>query len=142
MLVTLLGRRDDLQYDRASVSGELFVDHRKNILVFKQRVGYDFSQQRGVRWLCPITGALHDLPRTLDIHAVTASWACFMISIDPYLPVPTIRRDENSLPPRTRFVSVMALSPTDRCHRSPRGSTPLSSHRHPSVARFPPCLPR
>src|SRR2546426_4303506 len=50
------------------------------------------------------------------IWAPDASWACFMISIDPYLPVPTIRRDENSLPPRTRFVSVMALSPTHRSH--------------------------
>src|SRR5436309_10551684 len=51
---------------------------------------------------------------TVTIWAPEASWACFMTSIDAYLPVPTIRRDENSLPPMTRFVSLMALSPTHR----------------------------
>src|SRR5213078_1802938 len=50
------------------------------------------------------------------ISAPEASWASFMISIDEYLPVPTIRREENSLPPRTRFVSFMALPPTHRSH--------------------------
>src|SRR4030095_2762954 len=44
------------------------------------------------------------------ICAPEASWACFMTSIDEYLPVPTMRRDENSLPPMTRFVSFMALA--------------------------------
>src|SRR5262245_58149300 len=34
-----------------------------------------------------------------------------MTSIDAYLPVPTISRDENSLPPITRFVSGMARPP-------------------------------
>src|SRR5437867_11313574 len=33
-----------------------------------------------------------------------------MTSIDAYLPVPTMRRDENSLPPITRFVSLMVPS--------------------------------
>src|SRR5207302_1844785 len=50
------------------------------------------------------------------ISAPEASWASFMTSIDEYLPVPTIRREENSLPPRTRFVSFMALPPTHRSH--------------------------
>src|SRR5262245_64111584 len=44
------------------------------------------------------------------ICAPEASWACFMTSIDAYLPVPTMRRDENSLPPITRFVSFIARS--------------------------------
>src|SRR5215470_11622382 len=34
-----------------------------------------------------------------------------MTSIDAYFPVPTISRDENSLPPMTRFVSLMARPP-------------------------------
>src|SRR2546425_1456049 len=43
-----------------------------------------------------------------------------MISMDEYLPVPTMRRDENSLPPMTRFVSPMALAslPLSPAHRS------------------------
>src|SRR6266446_2072077 len=43
-----------------------------------------------------------------------------MTSMDAYLPVPTMRRDENSLPPMTRFVSLMA-SPSrllSAAHRS------------------------
>src|SRR4029434_2840247 len=44
------------------------------------------------------------------ICAPESSWACFMTSIDEYLPVPTMRRDENSLPPMTRFVSFMVLA--------------------------------
>src|SRR5262245_26672628 len=54
------------------------------------------------------------------IWAPEASWACFMTSRDAYLPVPTIRRDENSLPPMTRFVSLMALTslPLSPAHRS------------------------
>src|SRR5947208_13577929 len=105
------------------------------------------------------------------ICAPDASCASFMMSKDEYFPVPTMRREENSLPPSTRFVSLMALpsSPlaawrdatqlapppthlttrlvarrhsartaTDPSHRSPRGATPLSSHRHPSAGRTPP----
>src|SRR5215475_9435639 len=37
-----------------------------------------------------------------------------MTSIEEYLPVPTISRDVNSLPPRTRFVSYMPLPSTHR----------------------------
>src|SRR5713101_404515 len=43
-----------------------------------------------------------------------------MTSMDEYLPVPTSRRDENSLPPMTRFVSLMAppSSALTPAHRS------------------------
>src|SRR5690242_10796118 len=42
-----------------------------------------------------------------------------MTSIDAYFPVPTISRDENSLPPMTRFVSLMARPPLlSAAHRS------------------------
>src|SRR5262245_9988388 len=39
-----------------------------------------------------------------------------MMSSVEYLPVPTIRRDVNSLPPITSGVSSMALAPTHRSH--------------------------
>src|SRR5436309_10057083 len=57
---------------------------------------------------------------TVMIWAPEASCACFMTSMDEYLPVPTIRRDENSLPPMTRFVSLMAppSSALTPAHRS------------------------
>src|SRR4026209_1497626 len=41
-----------------------------------------------------------------------------MTSIDAYFPVPTMSRDENSLPPITRFVSLMARPPLSAAHRS------------------------
>src|SRR5262249_15590241 len=42
-----------------------------------------------------------------------------MISSDPYLPVPTIKRDENSLPPITSEVSMaLLLLPCSATHRS------------------------
>src|SRR3972149_521265 len=59
-------------------------------------------------------GRLTRRSATVTISAPDASCACFMISIVAYLPVPTISRDENSLPPRTRFVSLMLAAP----HRS------------------------
>src|ERR1700741_77283 len=37
-----------------------------------------------------------------------------MTSMEEYFPVPTIRRDVNSLPPRTRFVSYMTLPSSHR----------------------------
>src|SRR5262245_50256004 len=41
-----------------------------------------------------------------------------MMSSDPYFPVPTIRRDENSLPPITRDVSMaILLLPCSAAHR-------------------------
>src|SRR5215510_658851 len=43
------------------------------------------------------------------ISVPDASCASRMTSIEAYLPVPTISRDENSLPPRTRFVSHIPL---------------------------------
>src|SRR2546428_13666719 len=49
------------------------------------------------------------------IWAPDASWACFITSMDEYFPVPTMSREENSLPPRTRFVSFM-LPPAHRSH--------------------------
>src|SRR3990172_4533879 len=61
-------------------------------------------------------GRLTRSSATVTICAPEASCACFMTSMDAYLPVPTIRRDENSLPPRTRFVSRISLSPTHRTH--------------------------
>src|SRR3990172_2797356 len=59
-------------------------------------------------------GRLTRRSATATISPPDASCACFMISIVAYLPVPTISRDENSLPPRTRFVSLMLAAP----HRS------------------------
>src|SRR5438309_4919708 len=50
------------------------------------------------------------------IWAPEASWASFITSMDEYFPVPTMSREENSLPPRTRFVSFMPLSPTHRSY--------------------------
>src|SRR5262245_44137124 len=47
---------------------------------------------------------------TVTICAPDSSWACFMTSIDEYLPVPTMSRDENSLPPITRLVSYIWTS--------------------------------
>src|SRR5262245_58670362 len=55
---------------------------------------------------------------TVTICAQEASCACFMMSIDEYFPVPTISRDENSLPPMTRFVSLMVRPPLTAAHRS------------------------
>src|SRR5512132_1401615 len=46
------------------------------------------------------------------ISVPDASCASRMTSIDAYLPVPTMSRDVNSLPPRTRFVSYMPLPST------------------------------
>src|SRR2546425_4238783 len=48
------------------------------------------------------------------ISVPEASWASRMTSIEEYLPVPTISRDVNSLPPRTRLVSHMPLPSTHR----------------------------
>src|SRR5947199_10871974 len=50
------------------------------------------------------------------IWAPEASCASFITSMDAYFPVPTMSREENALPPRTRFVSFMPLSPTERSH--------------------------
>src|SRR5437773_2308107 len=50
------------------------------------------------------------------IWAPEASCASFITSMDAYFPVPTMSREENSLPPRTRFVSFMPLSPTHRSY--------------------------
>src|SRR4030095_10787853 len=63
------------------------------------------------------------------ISAPAASCASRMTSIEAYLPVPTIRRDVNSLPPRTRLVSYMVQpplltgSPPDGGRRSARTAT-------------------
>src|SRR5438093_2620770 len=65
--------------------------------------------------------------------------------MDAYFPVPTMSREENSLPPRTRFVSFMPLSPTHRSYdfhlvtrvESRRGvgalGRDLAVHRHGRV---------
>src|SRR5262245_14048680 len=45
------------------------------------------------------------------ISAPDASWASFMTSMEEYLPVPTMSRDVNSLPPRTRLVSYIVHPP-------------------------------
>src|SRR6267142_3954622 len=50
------------------------------------------------------------------ISVPEASWASRMTSIEEYLPVPTISRDENSLPPRTRFVSYIRLPSPHGAH--------------------------
>ena len=60
------------------------------------------------------------------ISVPEASWASRITSIEAYLPVPTISRDVNSLPPSTRFVSYMPLPPAFPAH----GSAPFTSHRH------------
>src|SRR5262245_47031575 len=48
------------------------------------------------------------------ISVPDASCASRMTSMEEYFPVPTIRRDVNSLPPRTRFVSYMSLASPHR----------------------------
>src|ERR671919_1694018 len=55
---------------------------------------------------------------TVMISAPAASCASRMTSIEEYLPVPTIRRDVNSLPPRTRLVSYMPLTSPFRSART------------------------
>src|SRR5205809_4191776 len=50
------------------------------------------------------------------IWAPEASCATFITSMDAYFPVPTMSREENSLPPRTRFVSFMPLAPAHRSY--------------------------
>src|SRR3989338_2107032 len=62
-----------------------------------------------------------------------------MISIVAYLPVPTISRDENSLPPRTRFVSAMTLSPRTI---SPPRPPPAPAPPPPPPPPPPPSPPR
>src|SRR5436190_11480092 len=59
-------------------------------------------------------GRLTRRTATVMISVPDASWASRMTSIVEYLPVPTISRDVNSLPPRTRFVSYIPLPSTHR----------------------------
>src|SRR3989442_744588 len=66
----------------------------------------------------PLPGRLTRRSATVTISAPDSSWACRMTSSDPYFPVPTIRRDENSLPPITSDVSMaILLSPRTATHR-------------------------
>src|SRR5437867_387513 len=66
----------------------------------------------------PLPGRLTRRTATVTISAPDSSWACRMTSSDPYFPVPTIRRDENSLPPITSDVSMaILLSPRTATHR-------------------------
>src|SRR2546421_6826836 len=71
-------------------------------------------------------GRLTRRTATVMISVPEASWASRITSIEAYLPVPTISRDVNSLPPSTRFVSYMPLPPAFPAH----GSAPFTSHRH------------
>src|SRR5713226_9500628 len=59
----------------------------------------------------PLPGRLTRRIATVTTWAPDASWASRMVSFEEYLPVPTISRDENSLPPITRFVSYIANLP-------------------------------
>src|SRR5919106_5755245 len=62
----------------------------------------------------PVPGRLTRRTATVTISAPDASWASRMMSSVLYLPVPTISRDVNSLPPSTRLVSYMALASSHR----------------------------
>src|SRR6266852_5185287 len=88
----------------------------------------------------PLPGRLTRRIATVTTWAPDASWASRMVSFEEYLPVPTIRRDENSLPPITRFVSYIA-NLLRSFHRSARAPTALTSHNLRSFhrsARAPP----
>src|SRR4029450_3311873 len=59
-------------------------------------------------------GRLTRRTATVMISVPDASCASRMTSMEEYFPVPTISRDVNSLPPRTRLVSYMTLSSPHR----------------------------
>src|SRR5436853_6961112 len=91
----------------------------------------------------PLPGKLTRRMATVTIWAPDSSWACRMISFDEYLPVPTMSRDENSLPPITRFVSYMVLisltlasdgeAPAPSSIISPLGSPPERGSPRPAT---------
>src|SRR5437762_2949805 len=59
----------------------------------------------------PLPGRLTRRTATVTISAPDSSCAWRMISLLPYLPVPTMSRDVKSLPPSTRFVSCISTPP-------------------------------
>src|SRR6266436_1736224 len=79
-------------------------------------------------------GRLTRRSATVTIWAPDSSWACFMISVDEYLPVPTMSRDENSLPPITRLVSyICGSSFSTAAHRADYLDTIAFSELHGRV---------
>src|SRR5687768_9451897 len=81
----------------------------------------------------PWPGRLTRRTATVIISAPDSSCASRMISLDAYLPVPTMSRDVYSLPPRTRVVSVIMLSAP---HRSDDLDLVALTQRHRRILRF------
>src|SRR5687768_10649726 len=81
----------------------------------------------------PWPGRLTRRTATVIISAPDSSCASRMTSLDEYFPVPTMRREVYSLPPRTRVVSVIMLSAP---HRPDDLDLVAVPQRHRRVFRF------
>src|SRR5688572_28207037 len=81
----------------------------------------------------PWPGRLTRRTATVIISAPDSSCASRMTSLDEYLPVPTMRREVYSLPPRTSVVSVIMLSAS----HGPDDLDPVAvPQRHRGIARL------